>query len=322
MYNSCSTNCQANQGISQDNRSCYHFPVFLAENVPQKLIVSNCVVNILLLVTTTIGNILVLSAVWKTPSLRSPSTILLCGLATTDLAVGLVVQPLFLSMELMLLVSNSAKYHCNLAKAYIAVSYTVCSASLMTITAISLDRLLAIQYHLRYTSIVTIPRVVFVMTLNWLVSGFLASLVFWSGKAVFPVVMTVGVAICLCLSTYAHVKIYVVVRHHQQQIQAQAQAVQAVNGFNMVRFKGTATNAFLVYYFLLLCYTPLFINFLLNSNEEIVQSVLSKKAHRAISWKLTTTIVFMNSSVNPLIYCWRVREMRVAVKRALKDIFL
>ncbi|XP_078375633.1 melanocyte-stimulating hormone receptor-like [Oculina patagonica] len=321
MYLNYSINCQEKQVITQENNSCYHFPVFLAENVPQKLIVSNCVINILLLVTATVGNILVLSVVWKTPSLRSPSIVLLCGLATTDLVVGLVVQPLFLSMELMLLLSNSAEYHCDLGKAYIALSYTVCSASLMTVTVIILDRLLAIRYHLRYTSIVTVPRVIYIMALIWLVSGFLASLVLWSGRNVFTVVIAIGVAICLCLSTYAHLKIHVVVRRHRQQIQAQAEAVQTGNGFNVARFKRTAANAFVIHCFLLFCYTPLFINFLLSSNKDIMQSALYKKANRAISWKLTATIIFLNSSVNPFIYCWRLREMRVAVKRALKGIF-
>lgn len=158
----------------EDNISCFRFPVFLAENVPQKLIVSNCVINILLLVTTIIGNALVLSVVWKTPSLRSPSIILLCGLATTDLAVGLVVQPLFLSMELMLLWSNSTEYHCDLGKTFITVSYSVCGASLLTVTGICLDRSLAIQCHLKYYSIVTVPRAMYVMAINWLISGFLA----------------------------------------------------------------------------------------------------------------------------------------------------
>ena len=318
MENNCSLNCQE---TIQENSSCFRFPVFLNENVPRKLILSNCIINVLLLVTATIGNTLVLSVVWKTSSLRSPSIVLLCGLATTDLVVGLVVQPLFLSMELIPLVSNSTEYHCNLGKALITLSYSVCGASLLTVTAISLDRLLAIRCHLRYASIVTVPRVIYVMTMNWLVSGFLASLMLWSEGKVFLVVMAVAVAIFLCLSIYAHVNIYVVVRRHQQQIQAQEEAVQAGNGFSVARFKGTAANAFLVHYFLLLCYTPLFITLLLTSNEDTIHSVISNKKHSAIAWKLTTTIVFMNSSVNPVIYCWRLRDMRAAVKGTVKKIF-
>ena len=321
MCHNGSANYQEEQEIIQDNNSCFRFPVFRNENVPYGLIVFNCVMNILLLLTALIGNIVVLYVIWKTSSLRSPSIVLLSGLATTDLAVSLVVQPLFLVIELILLQSNSAEYPCVMGKAFITLSYSVCGASLSTVSAISLDRLLAIQYHLRYASIVTVPRVIFVMAMNWLISGFLASLILWSEDKVFLVVMAVAVAILLCLSTYAHVKIYVVVRRHQQQIQAQEEAVQAGNGFSVARFKRTAVNAFLVHYFLLLCYTPLFIILLLTSKEVLISLVSSNNAQSAIAWKLTTTVVFMNSSVNPFIYCWRIRELRVAVKRVLKEIF-
>jgi len=59
----------------------------------------------------------------------------------------------------------------------------------------------------------------------------------------------------------------------------------------------------------------------LTNNDKWADSALLKKSHSAIAWKLTTTVAFMNSSVNPFIYCWRLREMRVAVKRFLKNIF-
>ena len=323
MYNNCSVNCQEEQASISDNNACFRFPVFEVENVPQELVVFNCIVNVMLLITAIVGNLLVLYVAWKTPSLRSPSIVLLCGLATTDLAVGLVVQPLFLSMELMPLLSNSAEYHCNLGKAFITMSYWVCGASLSTIIAISVDRLLALTYHLRYNSIVTVPRVMCVLTLNWLTGGFLASLILWSGDEVFLAVMAVAVAIFLCISTYAHVKIYLVVRRHKQQIQTQAKAVQACigNGFNMARFKKSVANAFLVHYVLLVCYTPLLITLLLTNNDKWADSALLKKSHSGIAWKLTTTVVFMNSSVNPLIYCWRLRELRDAVKGTLKKFF-
>ena len=95
----------------ENNVSCFRFPVFQTDNIPELIVVFNSTVNFPLSVLTIVGKTLFLVAVWRTPSLRSPSVILLCGLATTDLAVGLLVQPLFLSMELTLL-SNSSAYNC------------------------------------------------------------------------------------------------------------------------------------------------------------------------------------------------------------------
>ena len=106
----------------ENNVSCFRFPVFQTDNIPELIVVFNSTVNFPLSVLTIVGNALVLVAVWRTPSLRSPSVILLCGLATTDLAVGLLVHPLFLSMELTLL-SNSSAYNCVLGKAFNTSSY-------------------------------------------------------------------------------------------------------------------------------------------------------------------------------------------------------
>ena len=47
----------------------------------RKVVVINCAVNIVLALTSIMGNTLVLHAGWKTPTLRSPSMFLLCGLA-------------------------------------------------------------------------------------------------------------------------------------------------------------------------------------------------------------------------------------------------
>ena len=78
-------------------------------NLVQILLLANCGVNIPLALTAIIGNALVLHAVWKTPSLRSPSILLLCGLASTDLAVGVVVQPLFITRVLVLIYTHSVE---------------------------------------------------------------------------------------------------------------------------------------------------------------------------------------------------------------------
>ena len=306
-----------NSSRSLENKvSCFRFPVFQTDNIPELIVVFNSTVNFPLSVLTIVGNTLVLVAVWRTPSLCSPSIILLCGLATTDLAVGLLLRPLFLSMELTLL-SNSSAYNCVLGKAFNTVSYTVCGVSLATLTAITIDRLLALKYHMRYSSIMTIQRAFCVIAVNWLSSGFLASLILWTSKLLFLFVMALVVAIFLCFSTSAHINIYCIIRRHKRQILAQTRAVQDNSRINITRFKRTAFNTFLVHYFLLICYIPLFVTLLLQGNEERIPSESWKEYGSGIAWKLSSTVVFMNSALNPFIYCWRLREIRTAVKKSL-----
>jgi len=61
---------------------------------------STSVVIALLSPVAVVGNVLVIAAIWRNPSLRTPSYILLCGLAFTDLFTGLVTEPFFVALEI------------------------------------------------------------------------------------------------------------------------------------------------------------------------------------------------------------------------------
>ena len=123
-------------------------------------------VNLFLSFVAVLGNSKVLTTIWKNPSLHSPAHILLASLAVSDLAVGLVGQPLFI-------------VHLFSRTRTVPLVYFICSSffrgeAFLPITAISLDRLLALQLHLRYHSLVTF-RVNVVVLLIWSASAFLSS---------------------------------------------------------------------------------------------------------------------------------------------------
>ena len=69
----------------------------MKDDVERVILLTNVAVNIPLALTSVIGNSMVLHAIRKTPSLRSPLTFLICGLALSDLAVGTLVQPFFVA---------------------------------------------------------------------------------------------------------------------------------------------------------------------------------------------------------------------------------
>ncbi|XP_078345382.1 D(2)-like dopamine receptor [Oculina patagonica] len=117
---------------------------------PKIFVIINCVLNGPLMFISIIGNTLVLAAILRTPSLRSPSMILLCSLAVPDLLVGFVVQPLFLAKELL------EEDLFLLRACYFFFTYSLCGISFCTVTAISLDRFAALHYHMKYVAIVTL----------------------------------------------------------------------------------------------------------------------------------------------------------------------
>ena len=132
----------------------------MTETVAQYFIITaNCVVKLALAFQAITGNALVLYGVWKTPSLRSPSILLLCGLASTDLCVGLIVQPLVIAGSFINLYSQFENLRLMLENAYQTIGLSLCGTSLFMMTGISTDRLIAIVKPLHYPSIVTSSRV-------------------------------------------------------------------------------------------------------------------------------------------------------------------
>ena len=132
----------------------------MTETVVQHFITTaNFVVNLALAFLAITGKALVLYGVWKTPSLRSPSILLLCGLASTDLCVGLIVQPLVIAGSFINLYFQFENLKLMLENAYQTIGLSLCGTSLFMMTGISIDRLIAIVTPLHYPSIVTSSRV-------------------------------------------------------------------------------------------------------------------------------------------------------------------
>ena len=278
----------------------------------KKVLVINCAVNIPLAITSIIGNSLVLHAVWKTPTLRSPSVVLLCGLALSDLAVGAIVQPLLIVNDLIHLFSQDQLLQSLLLTIYNVFAFYLCGISLCTITAISVDRLIAIQKPLHYPSIVTIPRVRRVLVAVWTTCAILVSAQFLH-EMIELVLVAVVICVCLFMSAFSHVKIYKIVRHHKSRIQVQREAVETntVDVNNMSGLKTSALNALIVFLVLTVCYCPYFVVF-------IVTSVYPSNV--MLGKSLASTVVFMNSVLNPFLYCWRICEIREVVKQTCHNL--
>ena len=126
-------------------------------------------VHILLSITAFLTNSLILVALHKESSLHLPSKLLYRSLATTDLLVGLVAQPLYAAYWM-----SSVQEHWSLCRYAFDAAYITGSAlflaSLMTMTAISVYRLLALLLGLRYKQIVTLKRTYIIVATIWILS--------------------------------------------------------------------------------------------------------------------------------------------------------
>ena len=277
----------------------------------ETIVVINCILNVPLMLTSITGNALVLAAILRTPSLRSvPSIIFLCSLASTDFLVGLAGQPFYIASEL---------YHSTdgpLSKVEDLISVSLCGVSLATMTAISVDRLLALHYHMTYPNLMTTKRAIYASASLWFPPVLLACLRVAWGSEVILIFEGVCITICFVLSSASYIKIYFIVRHHEIQIHAHQQAVNSFNisvnipdSNNMIISKKRALKTFIYFICMIFCYLPFLCYSLLQAT-----SVIGYEEN----WSFAETVVFLNSSVNPFLYCWCNREIRTSAVKVLR----
>ena len=237
-------------------------------------------------------------------SCHSPSTVFLCFLAISDLLVGFVTQPAYIADQLI--------HNPFLHKGVLTLITLTCGVSLGMMAAISVDRFIALHYHMRYVSFMSKKRAIYTSATLWLVV-ILLSCLSHSKESVFFLVNAVAICICISISTYSYIQIYRIVRQHQIHIHTQQQAVQNLNAegdINMMRLKKSAMNTFIYYMCMIMCYTPVMISVLI---------IAIYPNHWTSAWNFTDTVCFMNSSINPFLYCWRLSELRAAILKIIRN---
>ncbi|XP_078350956.1 melanocyte-stimulating hormone receptor-like [Oculina patagonica] len=267
--------------------------------------------NIFLSVSTFLGNTLILVALRKESSLHPPSKLLFRCLATTDLCVGLIAQPVAVLQWTSVL--NERLNICRFViKAHFIIGYTLSSVSMLTLTAISLDRFLALLLGLRYRQVVTLRRT-FVTTVSfWIVSTVASTMYFWSAVITLWYGM-IGSILCLIISIFSYTKIFLKLSNQQTQVQDHTQQPSQTIPLSMARYRKAVSTVLWFQLTFVVCFLPNGIVQALTSASKVSPLLLLVR-------KYTVTLVYLNSSFNPILYCWRIKEVRKAVKDAINQL--
>lgn len=274
----------------------------------------NCILNAFLSFTATALNIITLKVLRKTSPLLKPLKTILLSMTFSDLGVGLLVQPLYIAVlaqcaEHKEMISHTCKSAFNniLNSSFIIAVTLFSTASFLSIIALTLDRFLAIHLHLRYQERVTHKRVIVAVILTWVYSAFVCVSLLITEK-VRIIIYTILELLFVITTSLLYCKIYATVRRHRNQIQVQ-QVIQAEQNEELTdraRHRKTAVGTFYLYILFLICYVPFFCIHVA-SVVCIESTVLSNLLYYA------RTLIFLNSCLNPLIYCWKMRHIRQAV---------
>ena len=271
-------------------------------------------VYIVLSITASLGNILILIALRKVTSVLPPTKLLFQCLAISDLGVGLISQPLMAT--LMLLADNiDIKILRICYQLYSSLSITLCAVSVFASTALSVDRLLALFLGLRYRHVVTLKRIRAVLACGCLALLFIMSVWYFHAKTA-RITMPIFWTLCLIISLFSYTKIVLRLRQHQPSRRDNVQQGQANTGsrmpLNLERYKRTVVSIGLVQLALVICYFPFLIFRIVTHVKDIHYGLYS------LWYFHTSTLVFLNSSLNPFLYCWRIKEIRQAVKATIR----
>ena len=280
---------------------------------PVRIIEFFSALNIFLSITASVSNALILIALNNVSSIHHSTKRFFRCLAVTDLCVGLIVQPLYATYIMSRIIKMNVNVLNYVYKVYGASSYILCGVSGLASTAISVDRLLALTLGLRYKHVVTIRRVNVVIACFWALAASSGVLWVWR-EDVTDKSNSVGLILCLVTSIFCYTRIHLKLRHHQAQIQndlAQDQQNAGRIPLNIARYKKTVSSIMWVQLALVACYVPWGIVTVLDANG-IEHDVASMAA---------VTLVLFNSSLNPILYCWKIREVKQAVKGTISQLY-
>ena len=277
-------------------------------------------VNIILAITACLENAVILVALQRRNSLHPSSKLMFQCLAVTDLCVGVIAQPLF-----VIQFASASHNQFQLCFAILSINDVVGSClsgvSLLTLAAISVDRLLALMLRLRYRHVVTLKRVRIVVVSLWF-SIIVIVIIYHYIFSVSDFVVGTILLLCVIISSCSYTKIYFTLRKHQAQLHShQTQPKEESSGqskrsipLNIARYRKSVSSALWVQMTLLACYLPF--------GVVIAVSAFTRLATPSfeLAWETTIVIILLNSSLSPFIYCWKIKEIRLAGKETLRQL--
>ena len=290
------------------------------QNVPVLVsLVSTVIINGIFCPLTVLLNVLVIMAVKRRPRLQTNTNILLACLAATDAVLtGLLVQPSFILWKTLQLLGRMNQETINAIRfqnSSLRTAFMCSSLHLMLVTG---ERLIAIKFTMRYPYVVTkrnikhVVIVFWILAITWGITDMLAQIYNYGPLFSLNIVLFIILISCVLFITCSYVILYRETLRQRKKIKTQQLPQEAVERFAREN-KALKTTVYIVGA-IVFCFLPmgLFLLWVVSFPPGVNPTKL--KFYFAFTpWIRTFGI--LNSLLNPLIYCWRQKEMRKFVFR-------
>ena len=278
---------------------------------------SSHIILVILSPVTVVGNAFILAAIWSRAFQRTPFHVLLSGLAFTDLCTGLISQPIFGAYGLLCLVNPRIVVRQPVLVMIIfiigmvsAVYFVVLSFIIMAV--MSVERWL---YMVR-RSLVTSRhgRIIFAVLL--LIPIAPAVLKTWNNMdstSKDKVNVSIGSVMLFCYFTtsVAYVNVFRIIRQHQQQVQGnQSSQNFGQPAINLAKYKKSVVSILYILALFSFCFLPMIVSLVISAHVGDIQEM---KAAFSVSFVL----LILSSLLNPILYLWRMNDIRNRVKQLL-----
>ncbi|XP_078343787.1 uncharacterized protein LOC144629458 [Oculina patagonica] len=255
------------------------------------------------------GNALILAAIWKKTFARTPFHILLSGLAFTDFCTGLIAQPLT-AADTLFEASSLEKEHVTIDTIGECTAIYFVSITALLITLMSIERWLHMSRRSLVTSrrccvtvitllLIPIPAVIFRVLVNENETY---------EKHIYITTMAL-MFICYLTTSFAYFKVYRIIFHHQQQVQANETSQNfGRQAIDLAKYKKSVASMLYILLLFSLCFVPYIV-----SAGVLISRPKSFKTFVAL--RVSFVLLFLSSSLNPVLYVWRMNDIHNGVKQ-------
>ena len=267
--------------------------------------------NVLVGVFGTLGNLLVCIAVVINPRLRRSSNYLLVSLAVADLLVTLGCEPFFLAVLLKMTFSDDCAM--NFVYPYKIISRLSCTASVVHMAAISIDRFIAVVFPLRQEIIMQKYGLKVMLIGSWgfpILVPILNATVPASFPKAFLAIGTFGLSYLIVITFYVLIVLHLrKTKKKRNQLRARPLTVD-LNARLEIRVACTLA---IVIGIFTICWFPVMIS-LFGAGKSLLKA--NGPAHMWVR-----TLALSNSAMNFFIYTARIRDFRAAYAGIARKVF-